>query len=165
MSGKIVTCNFSRRTAAMPDFAEKVIEIANTNGVSSSAVAIELVEYDIADDTEQVIKNLDILHEKGFRILLDDWGAGYTSYSDICNLPIDILKMDRSILNNACTEKGRIVFENIVQLGNMLKIPVLCEGIETEEQAYIAGHYGCKISQGFYHYLPAPPEKYNSLME
>ena len=152
------TINFSRETTSDPAFAEKILGIANKYGLSSSCLAVEILEdKSITDDAKkQMMENLTALKEKGISILLDDFGSGYTMFDDLQNLDISIVKIDRSITQNAVTENGYIILRNIIQTAKNIGFKTLCEGVETQEQEKAVIRAGCDLLQGFYYYEPMP---------
>ena len=149
-----VSCNFSRKTLAEPTIAEDLIRIANSYGVSHDKLAIEITEREKHDDEQQFIENLKNLRAAGFRIILDDYGTGVTSGDDLLNFPLDIVKIDRSVLLSAKTEEGKEAFRALVALFVELGADVVCEGIETKEQDKFARSAGCHYGQGFLYFKP-----------
>ena len=99
-------------------------------------------------------ENLTALKEKGISILLDDFGSGYATFGDLQNLDISIVKIDSIITQNAVTENGYIILENIVRMAKSIGFKTLCEGVETKEQEEAAIRAGCDLLQGFYYYKP-----------
>lgn len=154
MDGRTIACNFSRQTLSCSDFVEQVKSIADKYGVKYDRIAIEITEHTKENNADAVLSNTIGLHKLGFKIFLDDYGTGVSTYSDIRNYPIDMLKIDKEFLYNCNTEAGKTVFENIVELAKRLDIPVLCEGVETKEQEDYVKQTGCDIAQGFYYYMP-----------
>ena len=152
------TINFSRETMCDPMFAERIIEIANKYGLNSSCLAVEILEDKaIAGDAKkQMMDNLASLKESGISILLDDFGSGYSTFDDLQNLDISIVKIDGVITRNAVTENGYIILENIIRTAKSIGFKTLCEGVETKEQEEAAIKAGCDLLQGFYYYEPMP---------
>ena len=150
--------NFSRTTLCDPMFAEKIISIMEKYDLRYSSVAIEVLEdKEVGDEAKkQIITNLSKLRQKGISVLLDDFGGGYTSFGDLQNFPVNIVKIDRSITQNTQTETGLVIFRNIVKTAKDIGLKTICEGIETEEQERIATEAGCDMLQGFYYYRPMP---------
>ena len=152
------TINFSRSTLSEPEFVEKILSIAEKYDLSSSCLAVEVLEdKNITDDArKQMMENLRALKEKGVSILLDDFGSGYSTFGDLQNLDISIVKIDSVITQNAVTESGYIILENIVRMAQSIGFKTLCEGVETKEQEEAAIRAGCDLLQGFYYYKPMP---------
>ena len=152
------TINFSRSTLCDPEFVEKILNIANKYELNSSCLAVEILEdKNITDEArKQMMENLTTLKEKGISILLDDFGSGYATFGDLQNLDISIVKIDSIITQNAVTENGYIILENIVRMAKSIGFKTLCEGVETKEQEEAAVRAGCDLLQGFYYYKPMP---------
>ncbi len=149
-----VSCNFSRKTLSEATIAADLIRIANNYGVSHDKLAVEITEREKDDNEAQLIENLKALREAGFRIILDDYGTGVTSVNDLLKYPLDIVKIDRSVLMNAQTEERKVAFRALVDLFIDLGADVVCEGIETEEQDAFARSAGCHYGQGYLYFKP-----------
>ena len=152
------TINFSRSTLCEPQFADKIISIAEKYDLKFSCLAVEILEdKNITEDARnQMIDNLSILKEKGISILLDDFGSGYATFTDLQNLDISIVKIDKSITQNSVTDTGFIILKNIIRTAQDIGFKTLCEGVETKEQEEAAIKAGCDFLQGFYYYRPMP---------
>ena len=159
------TINFSRSTLSEPAFAEKIINIANKYDLKLSCLAVEILEDKnlTGEARAQMINNLSQLKEKGVSILLDDFGSGYTTFGDLQNLDISIVKIDRAITQNSVTETGFIILKNIIRTSQDIGFKTLCEGIETKEQEEAAIKAGCDLLQGFYYYKPMPVSSLENL--
>lgn len=161
------TVNFSRKTLCDEEFAEKIADITNRYDLTSSNLSVEVLENREITENEKrlIISNLKKLRSQGFKVLLDDFGSGYTSFDDLQNFPIDIVKIDRTIIGNASTETGLVIFKNFVKTAKDLGLTVICEGIETAEQERIAADAGCDKLQGFYYYRPMSAAALEQLLE
>lgn len=150
------TINFSRSTISEPEFVEKITSIAEKYDLKFSCLAVEILEDKniTGEAKQQMIDNLSLLKEKGISILLDDFGSGYTTFGDLQNLDISIIKIDKSITQNSVTETGFKILKNIIQTAKDIGFKTLCEGIETVEQENAAIAAGCDLLQGFYYYKP-----------
>ena len=166
-SGYRYTINFSRSTLCDPEFAQKIMDIAEKYNLQSSCLAVEILEDKnvTGDARKQMIENLTELKKKGFSILLDDFGSGFTAFSDLQNLDVSIVKIDKSITQSATTETGFIILKNIIQTAKGIGFETLCEGVETEEQEQAAIRAGCDLLQGFYYYRPMPVAQLEKLFE
>ena len=149
-----ISCNFSRKTLSEPTIAQDLIRLANNYGVSHDKLAVEITEREQHDDEPQLIENLKVLREAGFRIILDDYGTGVTSVNDLLHYPLDIVKIDRSVLLEAKSEERKAAFRALVALFIDLGADVVCEGIETEEQDAFARDAGCRYGQGYLYFKP-----------
>ena len=150
------TINFSRTTLCEPLFAEKIIQIANKYNISYSSLAIEVLEDKAItkEDRVQMASNLSKLKEKGVKILLDDFGSGYTTFCDLQNISFNVVKIDKAITHNSDTESGFLILKNIVNTAKDLGFLTLCEGIETKEHEEAALAVGCNMLQGYFYYQP-----------
>ena len=117
------------------------------------------------DEKSVMIENIKRLRKKGMLILLDDFGKGYTSFTDLAKFDIDIVKIDKTITQNADNETGFVILKNIVRTAHDLGFRTLCEGIETKEQKDVAIKAGCDILQGYYFYHPMPVTQLDTLLE
>jgi EAL domain-containing protein (putative c-di-GMP-specific phosphodiesterase class I) len=152
------TINFSRSTLSEPAFVEKIISIAEKYELKLSCLAVEILEDKniTGEAKQQMIDNLSTLKGKGVSILLDDFGSGYTTFGDLQNLDISIVKIDKAITQNAVTDTGFIILKNIIQTSKDIGFKTLCEGVETKEQEEAVIRAGCDLIQGFYYYKPMP---------
>ena len=161
------TINFSRSTISEPEFVEKITSIAEKYDLKFSCLAVEILEDKniIGEAKQQMIDNLSTLKEKGISILLDDFGSGYTTFVDLQNLDISIIKIDKSITQNAVTETGFKILKNIIQTSKDIGFKTLCEGIETKEQEDVVIEAGCDLHQGFYFYKPMSVANLEKILE
>lgn len=161
----VYTINFSRATFCDPNFADKIIQIVEKYGCSYSNIAVEILEDKTLTDEEVKImsSNLKRLKEMGMLILLDDFGKGYTGFGDLTELDISIVKIDKTITQNAINSAGFVILKSIINTAHDLGLKTLCEGIETEEHKRIVVDAGCDLLQGFYFYRPMPVSKLESL--
>ena len=152
------TINFSRSTLCEPQFVEKIIAIAQKYDLNFSCLAVEILEDKniTFDARKQMIDNLSVLKAKGISILLDDLGSGYTTFGDLQNLDISVVKIDKTITQNSVTDTGFIILKNIIRTAGDIGFKTLCEGIETKEQEEAVIKAGCDLLQGFYYYRPMP---------
>ena len=97
--------------------------------------------------------------ELGFKICLDDMGSGYTALVNLCDYPIDVVKIDRNIIRKADTERGSNLLTGLIALSHSLGVKVICEGIETEKQCGLVASSECDYVQGWYFFKPVPSEE------
>lgn len=149
-----LSCNFSRKTLSEANLAGDLIQIADRYGVPRNLLAIEITERERETNVCQFVENLKQLKQAGFRIFLDDYGNGVTSVNDLMQYPLDVVKIDRSLLLKADTEQGEANFLALVSTAKGLGAEVVCEGIETAEQDCFARDSGCHYGQGFLYFKP-----------
>lgn len=151
-----ISCNFTRITLSEDDFIYKLKTISERYTFDKSKLAIEITEDAIEKDRESAKRNVSLCKELGFRIYLDDLGSGYTSLSNLCDYPIDVVKIDRDILLKTDTKRGKDLFSGIIALVHSLNISVICEGVETEEQNTLVSQSDCDYIQGWYYAKALP---------
>ena len=163
----VYTINFSRYTLCDEDLADNIIEIVEKYGINYSCIAVEILEDKDLDKDEKsvMVTNLFRLKEKGVLILLDDFGKGYTSFGDLTDFDISIVKIDKGISQNAINQSGFLVLKNIIRTAHDLGFKTLCEGIETEEHKKAVVDAGCDILQGYYFYRPMPVTQLETLFD
>ncbi len=144
---------------------DKIKEISEKYTFDRSRVCTEITEDAIEKNTKTAMFSIAECKKLGFRVALDDLGGGYTSLSNLCDYPIDVVKIDRDILLKADSDKGKSLFEGIVELSHKLNLKVICEGVETEEQdSFVTASY-CDYIQGFHYYKPLPIDAKKILMD
>jgi EAL domain-containing protein (putative c-di-GMP-specific phosphodiesterase class I) len=130
--------------------------------VSPKLLNIEVTET--ADDTvsELMMHNMTLIHEDiGIELSLDDFGTGYSNLARVLNMPVGVVKFDRSMLLKAFeTEEGRIVFTRLAEAVHNIDRKIVSEGVETKEQADFVTSLGIEYIQGFYYAKPMPKEAY-----
>lgn len=162
---ELVSCNFSRKTLSEPDAASQLVQIADSYGLPHSSLGIELMEQEAETDVTQFYGNLKKLKGSGFRIILDDFGEGVTSVKDIMSKPLDIVKIDRSVLLAADNDQVKAAYRSMVEMAEGMGLQVVCEGIETEEQRRFAQDVGCHYGQGFLFYRPMSIDQVFEMIE
>lgn len=150
-----LSVNIDGRQLARADFGERIAEKLREHGVRRGALQIELTETAITPDLAQAAALLGQLREMGAAVLLDDFGVGFSSLSRLSRLPIDVLKMDRSFLDNLGeAPEDTAILRAILTLARDLGKLTIAEGVETAEQARLLREAGCPLAQGFYYYPP-----------
>lgn len=153
-----VSVNFSRKTLSRPDLTETLSAIARRYNVPHSQLALEITEWEKETDIAAFRQNLTQLRNAGFQVFLDDLGSGVASPIDLYQYCMDVVKIDRSVLLAAQTQEGKAGFRALVNLSEKQGFSVVCEGIETGEQAALARSCGCRYGQGFFWYRPVEAE-------
>lgn len=163
----VYTINFSRYTLCDGKFADNIIDIIEKYGIDYSCIAVEILEDKSINDEEKSIMtaNLSRLKEKGIMILLDDFGNGYTGFGDLTDFDINIVKIDKTITQNALTDAGLVILKNIIRTAHDLGFKTLCEGVETEEHQNTVVEAGCDMLQGYYFYRPMPVARLEALLK
>ncbi|MCL1036736.1 EAL domain-containing protein [Shewanella submarina] len=135
---------------------EIILLLKNSLGARAQQIEIEILETAVMDDVEKVNQYLSVLKDMGFRFLLDDFGTGYSSLGVLTQLDVDGVKLDRSILTQACDGKGELLYRQICQLCQSQDLQLVAEGIETEEEERFVCQAGVNYVQGW-RYAKAMP--------
>ncbi len=146
-----LSCNITRSTLSEVDFLDKITDIMKRYVFNKEKLFIEITEETIEKSFERATENVRACKKLGIGISLDDMGTGYTTLSNLCDYPIDIVKIDREILLKANTQNGKGLFEGIIALSHSLKMKVICEGVETQEQKEFIDKTDCDMIQGWYY--------------
>jgi diguanylate cyclase (GGDEF)-like protein/PAS domain S-box-containing protein len=145
----MVSINLSARQLADPSLVHDVRAALADSGMPARSLILEITESLVVHHTSEVIGRLGALRELGARIAVDDFGTGYSSLAYLDRLPIDAIKIDRTFLAGA-TATGRPVARSLVELGRVLGLQTIAEGIETPAQAAMVIELGCDLAQGYH---------------
>jgi len=156
-----ISCNFSYLDIVEPSFPKYLKIIAEKNNVPANMLELELTESVAIEHVEIVNARGKELSEYGFRLSLDDFGAGYSSLTLLQILKMDVLKLDRTFVQRGLG--GKLAYGLVSSLVKTFKdnsIQIVFEGIETEEQINFVKSLGCKIIQGYFYSKPIPIEEF-----
>ncbi len=156
-----ISINVSGQQLADERFVNNVLRIVEQHDVDKSLIEFEITETVLMQNLEQSLERLNHLRDQGFTISIDDFGTGYSSLSYLTQLPIDVVKIDRSFVSGE--QQSDIVLTAIIALGKALNISVVAEGVETEEQRSMLVEHGCDLLQGYLLGKPMPIEQYENL--
>ncbi len=161
-----VSVNVSRIDMYDAGLIETFAGILEQNGLVPYDLILEITESAYTEDSEQIIGVVNRLRELGFRIEMDDFGTGYSSLGMISHLPLDALKLDMMFVRNAFSERRDVrMLELIIDIADYLSVPVIAEGVETEEQLIALRSMGCDIVQGYYFSKPVPEEEFERFIK
>ena len=150
-----VSVNLSRVDVFDPMLETTLDKILKFSGLDHCDLKLEVTESAYTENAEQVIQVVESLRKKGYEVEMDDFGTGYSSLNMLSAMPIDVLKMDRAFIQNiGKNEKDIQLVSLILGIAKSLKIPVVAEGVETEEQIALLRKLGCSLVQGYYFSRP-----------
>ncbi|MGH3248689.1 MAG: putative bifunctional diguanylate cyclase/phosphodiesterase, partial [Trebonia sp.] len=150
-----VSVNVSARQFADPGFADNVRQVLAGSGLEPRALVLELTETALLHRDDRLHSDLAELKSIGVRLAIDDFGTGYSSLSYLRELPIDVVKMDKSFVEGIAESGQRLALaEGIVRIARTLNLEVVAEGIETEVQRDLLGSMGCHYGQGYLLSMP-----------
>lgn len=159
-----ISINLSRNYLDKPNFIDTLEKYINTYKIPKNLINFEITESSLIQN-EQLLKNtISILHEKGFKVLLDDFGVGYSSIKSISEANFDVLKIDKSFVDGIGKEKWNNIIKFTINLSKTLGMKVVAEGIETEEQYRFLLECDCDIFQGYYFNKPMCAEDFSKLI-
>ena len=149
------------------DYVDKVCNIVSRYDISPKLIVLEILEGLAVEDLDTFRCCLEELHVKGFRVSLDDFGSGYSSLSNLYELQVDEIKIDRKFLNLLGGENDvqkNNIFKKIISLVGTLESDVVIEGVETQAQVEFLRSMNCKYAQGYYFSKPVSVENYESML-
>ena len=145
-----IKVNISPYELYQKNFFTDIENIIHDMKISEGRIGIELTENVFINYNTELEKNLKKLKNLGIRISLDDFGTGFSNLSNLKNLPLDSVKIDRSFLNDAIkSEKDAALTASIIVMGHTLSLKVIAEGIEKQEQVEFLKNFECDYGQGF----------------
>jgi EAL domain-containing protein (putative c-di-GMP-specific phosphodiesterase class I) len=148
-----------------PDLEKTLDDILVSNGLNHESFKLEVTESAYTENSDQVIQVVEGLRRKGYEVEMDDFGTGYSSLNMLSSMPIDVLKMDREFIRNIeHNEKDIQLVALILDIAKNLKIPVIAEGVETENQLRLLKDLGCELVQGYYFSRPLPANEFEQKM-
>jgi EAL domain-containing protein (putative c-di-GMP-specific phosphodiesterase class I) len=160
-----VSVNVSTRQFQQADFEKRVASILQHHGTNPTLIELEMTEGLLMEDTETAHRALRKLKQVGLRISIDDFGTGHSCLSYLRRFPIDVLKIDRSFVQEVGeSEDSRIIIDAIISLARSLKLDTVAEGVETNAQLDYLLERGCHIAQGFLFGMPMAPEQIEPLL-
>ena len=156
-----VSVNVSRAHFIESDLAEQIRNIVDQAGTPRNLIEIELTESAFFDDKNAMISTIQKLKEYGFKVSMDDFGAGYSSLNSLKDMPLDVLKLDADFFRGE-TEGGRgeTVVSGAIQLAKSLNMHTVAEGVEEKSQVDFLVKQECDMIQGFFYAKPLPRNEY-----
>ena len=152
--------NLSPRQFWQPDLAGRILSQIREGGVDPAKIVVEVTESSAMIDPDRAQEILWELHGGGLRIAIDDFGTGYSSLSRLRDVPIDLLKIDRSFVSGVDAEpQAASIVSAFIELALGLGMTTLAEGIETRGELDLLVARGCELGQGYLFSRPVPPEE------
>lgn len=154
-----ISINVSRKNLEQLRFVDKLESLVQRYEIDQKLLEIEITEsLDVADVKAGIRK----LKERGFVLLMDDFGSGYSSLNTLKDTMFDVIKIDRSFLQDfISSDRGKKIVEHTIQMTNDIGLDMIAEGVENQEQADILEQFGCDKAQGFFYAKPMPKEEFN----
>ena len=158
--------NVSANQVKYQDLPKLVDKALKSSGFSAEKLEIELTESALMQREDDAVKMLHELRAKGIRLAIDDFGTGYSSLAYLKKFPIDVLKIDKSFIDDIPYEKDdTAIVVAIIEMGKALGYEVLAEGTEHIEQVNFLKEKGCAMYQGYYKSKPLPAKEFEKLLQ
>lgn len=164
---KMVPISFNLSKASFEDepFMQEYMKVFQQFDIPKEYIEFELLESISMDNSDKLIKVVDTIHKAGFRCALDDFGSGYSSMSVLARVPIDIIKLDRSLFQNPYRDIDKfLIVDGLLDILHHFPVQIVAEGVEDETVAEHMRQDGCDMIQGFYYYRPMPMDEFQRLI-
>ncbi|MGN0485344.1 MAG: EAL domain-containing protein [Lachnospiraceae bacterium] len=160
-----ISVNLSRVNFYNPHFCEELIEDIDKRGIDHSMIKFEITESTCTNDTDMVLNVVERLKKEKVKVLMDDFGSGYSSLNMLKEVPVDVLKIDMRFLQDIeKSEKAANIVGSVIEMSKKLDMEVIAEGVETDGQKKILMESGCSNIQGFYYSRPLPIQEFLKLL-
>lgn len=161
----IFSINVSVRHLMKKDFSSEVKDVLEKNNLPANRIELEITESIMIDSFDKALNRINELKKLGIKIAIDDFGTGYSALSYLNAFPVDIIKVDKSFIENITSgNSNKQYVAAIISIGHIMNFDVIAEGVETEEQLEILREIGCDYIQGFCWGKPVPPEEAEKLI-
>ncbi|MCR4647678.1 MAG: EAL domain-containing protein [Lachnospiraceae bacterium] len=152
-----ISVNLSKLHFYHDSLVEDIIAEFEKYNIPAKYVEFEVTESVFFEEAELIIDKIEKLRQYGFKISVDDFGAGYSSLNLIGILPVDIIKLDKGFIKNSLNnKKGMDIIKGLIRILNEIELDIVCEGIETKAEEKIVYEFGCDSMQGFLYDKPIP---------
>ena len=163
---RTIAVNISGMQFRNDNFLHDVFAILSETGLDPTCLELELTESVLIKRADTAASVLQSLRSRGVQIAIDDFGTGYSSLSYLTKFPIDALKIDQSFVRQISTTPGDVnIVTAVISMGRSLKLRVVAEGVETQEELSFLQSHSCEEAQGYYFSRPVPPQKFARLLE
>ena len=161
-----ISLNVSRVDILACDVAEHMSSLAAQYNLPPELMRIEITETAYTGESEAVDRLTAELHNRGFSTYMDDFGTGQSTLAMLKNVNVDVIKLDRTFVPDGKTdERSAQIVSSMLGMAQSLKLPVVVEGIETNEQATLLRQMGARYAQGFLYYRPMPAADFEALLD
>jgi diguanylate cyclase (GGDEF)-like protein len=158
--------NVSVRHLMKNNFIEDIKKIIDSHDIAPGRIEIEITESIMIDSAEKALQRIDEIKAMGMKVAIDDFGTGYSSLSYLNNFPSDMLKIDKSFIDQMnLSDASRQYVAMIISIGHILNLKVISEGVESQDQVAVLKSIGCDYVQGFVWGRPMAPEDAEKLVE
>ncbi len=160
-----ISINLSLAQISLPDFASRIEEIINQYEVDKKYLEFEITESATMRNAEHTVKAFNELKRIGFSLSIDDFGSELSSLSQLVELPIDTLKIDKSFIDDLASDDTKAIVEAIIAMSHSLGYCVIAEGVESQEQLEFLEKIGCQQAQGYLIGKPMPNDEFEKFLQ
>ena len=154
-----ISLNVSRYVTDFKDYLRVLNRIKRKYEIPDEYLELEITEGMFYNNDDIIANFIDLLHEFGYKVLMDDFGSGYSNISSLATLKFDCIKLDKSLVRDE-SPKHQTIVQYLISLIKNLNMSVLCEGVETKEYAEFLKKAGCNIIQGYLYDKPLPEAEF-----
>lgn len=158
-----VSVNVSRADIYLVDVAAELHALVERYGIEPSLIEVEITESAYSERPDRIVAAFDELAERGFTVLMDDFGSGYSSLNMLKDINVDVLKIDMRFLDRD-DRRSKDNMESVIRMARWLDLPVIAEGVETREQVNFLLDVGCSYAQGYYYARPMEAAAFEALL-
>lgn len=162
---KPVSVNISRVNLSNPNIVQIICNLVSKYHLDPNLLELEITETAYMDNPKQMNRVVEELHQEGFKVLMDDFGSGYSSLNMLKDIEVDAIKIDMFFLSKQEDEKSMKILIAVVRLAELIGIPSIVEGVETYEQKSFVKSIGCQYVQGFYYGRPMPKNQFEERLK
>jgi EAL domain-containing protein (putative c-di-GMP-specific phosphodiesterase class I) len=149
-----------------PDLLDNVSQTIEDTGIESHLIQFEINENVVADNSDRTLLILERLKSLGVKLAVDDFGTGFSSLQTLRRLPLDALIIDRSFVTGLSNDnENKAIIQTVLNLGDILNLSVIAEGVETAEEAAFLDRLGIQYAQGYYFARPMTYPEASALLE
>ena len=161
-----ISVNVSRADLYHSDFMDRILELMDKYDIESSLLHMEITETVYTENQNQILDMVNQMEKLGFKVEMDDFGSGYSSLNMLKEAPVDEIKLDMRFLS-AADPYGRAeeILHMIITMGNHMKLSIIAEGVETEQQKVMLQGFGCNKAQGYFYARPMREAEYTELLK
>ncbi len=161
----IISVNLSSKSVESNKTLRRMNEIIDAYKLDPSTIEIEITESALIEESISFTQKVRDIRKAGFRVSMDDFGAGFSSLNRLHSLEIDVVKLDKAFLDsNISNIKGTIIVQNIINMARQLHLKVVCEGVESKEQVLWLQQLKCDTAQGYFFDKPLEEKKFVELL-
>ncbi len=160
-----IEINLSVAQCMQTDLADKVLQIMNKYGISPDKINLEITETAASYAQNVMMNNLEKLTQAGISFSLDDYGTGYSNIKSVASLPISIVKLDKTFVNEEDNPRMWIVLKNTIKMLKDMDMSIVVEGVESAELAKKFADLDCEYIQGYYYSKPVPKSDFITFMK